>query len=64
MPDVTPQQINAARQIKKYFTGDLDANVLHFNFIFRALLFRIARHSAIHVVAEKQDNLFLYLFLH
>uniref|UniRef100_A0A7S1IKD4 Radial spokehead-like protein n=1 Tax=Eutreptiella gymnastica TaxID=73025 RepID=A0A7S1IKD4_9EUGL len=27
LPDVTPQQLNAARQIKKYFTGDLNASI-------------------------------------
>lgn len=27
LPDVTPQQINAARKIKKLFTGDLDAKI-------------------------------------
>nr|CAD7575243.1 unnamed protein product [Timema californicum] len=28
LPDVTPQQINVARQIKKYFTGDLNTEIL------------------------------------
>jgi radial spoke head protein 4A len=28
LPDVTPQQINAARKIRKYFTGDLAAPVI------------------------------------
>jgi hypothetical protein len=27
LPDITPQQINAARKVKKFFTGDLDASV-------------------------------------
>lgn len=27
LPDVTPQQLNSARLIKKYFTGDLDATI-------------------------------------
>ncbi|KPA76538.1 putative mitochondrial flagellar radial spoke protein [Leptomonas pyrrhocoris] len=27
LPDVTPQQINAAREVKHFFTGDLDAPV-------------------------------------
>lgn len=28
LPDVTPQQLNAARRVKKLFTGDLDADVM------------------------------------
>eukprot|EP00756_Hemistasia_phaeocysticola_P038234 Hpha_TRINITY_DN16745_c2_g7::TRINITY_DN16745_c2_g7_i1::g.77627::m.77627/K19756/RSPH4A; radial spoke head protein 4A len=61
LPDVSPQQLNAARKIKKYFTGDLDAEINSYPrfpgkeiHLLRAQLSRIVASTEISPEGEKE----------